>query len=52
MSEQVKDIICGKAIEPYHAAVKTQYGGQQYLFCSEECRQAFERNPMDYVGDV
>lgn len=29
--------------------LKSEYGGREYVFCSESCRQKFDRDPGRYV---
>jgi len=31
---------------------QTQYAGQTYAFCSQECKDKFEQNPEQYVSRV
>jgi YHS domain-containing protein len=28
----------------------TEYGGKTYYFCSQHCKQQFDKNPGGYVG--
>lgn len=46
----VKDPVCGMEIESSQAAAQTQYEGQSYFFCSNECKEQFEEDPSQYVG--
>lgn len=32
------------------AAAKTEYAGDTYYFCSQECKQKFESDPESYVS--
>jgi YHS domain-containing protein len=43
-----KDPVCGMKIDENTAKAQTQYHGQKYSFCSDECKQKFERNPEQY----
>lgn len=52
MDEQVKDIVCGKALDPYNCSVKEEYGGQLYFFCCEKCHQTFDQNPGRYLSNL
>ncbi len=45
----IKDPVCGMAINPQNATVKTRYKGQIYYFCSQLCKTMFEREPEKYV---
>jgi len=41
----IKDPVCGMKIDENTGEAQTQYHGQKYSFCSDECKQKFERNP-------
>lgn len=47
---RVKDPVCGMMIEPADAVGTSEYQGQQYYFCSEDCQSEFDANPADYAG--
>ncbi|WP_458186557.1 YHS domain-containing protein [Haladaptatus sp. NG-WS-4] len=44
----VVDPVCGMSIEKSTAATKTEYEGQTYYFCSEDCKQKFDSKPESY----
>lgn len=46
----VKDPVCNMEFDSGRATAQTTYQGQEYYFCSEECRRAFEENPDQYTG--
>jgi YHS domain-containing protein len=46
------DPVCGGKVEESHAPAKTQYAGQTYYFCSEECQRVFEEEPGQYIGQI
>ena len=46
-----KDPVCGMDIDPKTAAGKSEYKGQTYYFCSDECRKKFEKEPKRYVKE-
>jgi Cu+-exporting ATPase len=48
----VTDPVCGMKIDSSQAAAQTTYQGQAYYFCSTDCRDTFEQNPRDYVGNA
>ena len=52
MAEQDKDLVCGRAVDPWTATVWSEYGGQRYFFCCEDCKRSFERNPGDYLSNL
>jgi Cu+-exporting ATPase len=45
-----KDPVCGMKVEPANAAGTSAYRGQTYYFCSDSCKQAFDRYPDAYVA--
>lgn len=47
--QATKDPVCGMAVQPKEAAVRTDYGGQTYYFCSAHCQQRFLAQPAHYV---
>ena len=47
---QEKDSVCGMEVDAKAPdAIKTQYGGKTYFFCSEHCKKSFQANPGKYV---
>jgi NTE family protein len=43
------DPVCGMVINPSRARATTIRGDQTYYFCSENCRECFERDPAAYL---
>jgi YHS domain-containing protein len=43
------DPVCGMQVETSQAPAQSQYQGQTYYFCSEECKRSFDANPEQYV---
>lgn len=41
------DPVCG--MEASSNLFKADYQGKSYYFCSDYCRQQFEKNPEDYI---
>ena len=39
------DPICGMTVEMANARFTSQFEGQTYYFCSDSCRQTFNRDP-------
>lgn len=52
MDTKVTDPVCGMRIEPSQAAAETNYQGQLYYFCSEECKSKFDRDPQKYTDKI
>ena len=45
------DPVCGMTVDTETAAAKTDYKGQSYYFCSDQCAVAFRADPARYVGE-
>jgi RND family efflux transporter MFP subunit len=48
-----KDPVCGMNLAESQAEAAgrmTEYGGKTYFFCSQHCKQQFDKNPGGYVG--
>jgi len=43
-----KDPVCGMEIEGREGRYRAQYMGENYFFCSEDCKRKFEGNPEKY----
>jgi Cu+-exporting ATPase len=42
---KVTDLVCGMIIEDTDAVTKSTYKGSTYYFCSEPCKEDFDKNP-------
>jgi P-type Cu+ transporter len=47
----VVDPVCGMKIETGQAQAQSQYQGENFYFCSVECKQLFDANPQEYMKD-
>src|SRR5664279_1775702 len=45
LKEQVKDPVCGMRVNPDLAQHKTQYKGENFYFCCDNCLSKFQANP-------
>ncbi len=45
-----KDPVCGMEVDEKKAVARFVYEGQTYYFCTDACRQAFERDPEKYAS--
>jgi YHS domain-containing protein len=43
-----KDPVCGMQVDEEKAAVKLEYEGEMYYFCSKGCREKFEKDPEKF----
>lgn len=50
MLDQVTDPVCGMQMDPEEAVDATVYNGEVYYFCSDHCKEVFEREPADYAA--
>jgi YHS domain-containing protein len=42
------DPVCGKQVDDELSAIKEDYDGRTFNFCSEECEERFQVNPEPY----
>jgi Cu+-exporting ATPase len=47
-----KDLVCGMEVDRESAAATSEYQGRTYYFCSEACKEEFDRNPEQYVTNT
>lgn len=45
----VVDPVCGMAVNPKLTDIVTSLEGQDYYFCAESCRKAFEEDPKKFL---
>ncbi len=45
------DPVCGMRVKEGPSALKSEYKGQSYYFCSRGCKAAFEKNPEKYLKE-
>jgi YHS domain-containing protein len=44
-----RDPVCGMKIDEDEAAETSEYLGEEYYFCSEECKEEFDKDPARFV---
>lgn len=44
-----RDPVCGMNVKDDKNAIKSDYNGQTFYFCSNRCRDEFRRNPEAYI---
>ena len=44
----MKDPVCGMTVDPKKAVEESQLNGQTYYFCSQGCKQKFDKNPAQF----
>ena len=52
VTTKVKDPVCGMIIDEKMARGTSEFQGETYYFCSENCLETFNRNPAEYAPDV
>ena len=51
MAEKLmKDPVCGMTMSPKEAAYASELRGMVYRFCSEACKEKFDRDPSRFFG--
>ncbi len=50
MTDRFKDPVCGMDVTPETAGAKTEYEGHTYYFCSQSCKDSFDRQPAEYLA--
>jgi YHS domain-containing protein len=46
------DPVCDKVVTPIEAAAQSEYEGVAFYFCSVQCKEQFDRDPLQYVDEV
>lgn len=49
MAQTYTDPVCAMKVTPATAEGKSEYKGEDYYFCSVECKIAFDRDPERYI---
>lgn len=44
-----KDPVCGMKVDENNKQYQSQYGGQTYQFCSDQCKKKFDQQPEQYA---
>jgi Cu+-exporting ATPase len=45
------DPVCGMKIESSQAEAQSKYQGEDFYFCSVECKKLFDANPETYLKE-
>ena len=45
----VEDPVCGMEVNIETAPARSVYEGQTYYFCSQDCKEAFDKDPEEYI---
>ena len=49
MANTQRDPVCNMQVDEKNAAGQSDYQGQTYYFCSQNCKEQFDRNPQQYA---
>jgi Cu+-exporting ATPase len=49
MATMHQDPVCNMEVDEQNAAGKSQYQGESYYFCSQTCKEKFDRNPEQFA---
>jgi YHS domain-containing protein len=49
LQSPILDPVCGMKVDPSSGDLKFTYNEEDYYFCDEECRRAFEKHPDRYL---
>ncbi len=44
------DPVCGMEVSEEDAVATSDYKGQTYYFCSQDCKDTFDEDPEVYLG--
>lgn len=46
-----KDLVCGAEVDSESDRYFSDYGNDQYFFCSPECKRKFDDHPDHYIRE-
>ena len=46
------DPVCGMEVDETTAPAKSTYEGTTYYFCAPGCKEEFDENPHDFIGEA
>ncbi|MDO8863759.1 heavy metal translocating P-type ATPase [Haliea sp. E1-2-M8] len=49
--DTTRDPVCGMTVDPATAKHRSEHGGQTWYFCGARCREKFETDPEQYLGE-
>jgi YHS domain-containing protein len=44
-----QDPVCGMDVQPEQAAGQSEYQGRTFYFCSDGCKEKFDKEPQRYA---
>jgi uncharacterized membrane protein YraQ (UPF0718 family)/YHS domain-containing protein len=49
MPAMAKDVVCGMTVDTTKSGPRSVHAGKTYYFCSEGCKESFDRDPSKYL---
>lgn len=49
-ADTVKDPVCKMELKRSDAEATAEYNGRTLYFCTEQCKETFEKNPENYIN--
>jgi Cu+-exporting ATPase len=49
MANTQLDPVCNMQVDEKNAAGRSEYQGQTFYFCSQDCKERFDQNPQQYA---
>lgn len=46
---ETRDPVCGMKVNLDKTEFKSTYQGKTYSFCSQQCKDTFDKNPQEYI---
>jgi YHS domain-containing protein len=46
------DPVCGMNVDEASAPARSEYQGRTYYFCSESCKDEFDKDPQSFAENV
>jgi YHS domain-containing protein len=46
------DPVCKSEVNVLSAEAQSEYDGLTFYFCSEECKEKFDRDPLQYLDET
>jgi 3-hydroxybutyryl-CoA dehydratase len=46
------DPVCEMEVSAEDAVATSEYNGQTYHFCSQECKDSFDEDPEMFIGEM
>jgi uncharacterized protein len=44
-----RDVVCGMQVDEQKAPATSSHKGERYVFCGQECKDKFDKNPERYA---